>query len=1028
MRDKDTKIPMPLRGVDKTQAAGSQRPDTTFDAENVRSVDTDKRVRITQRPGTEKAYPYAMDGPVRVVATIVQEGKSVTYEATEDEIEANGDGRTKHTEVWKKLTSQKKDVRNVVVAPLSGNVYSLSGNVIEKRNGDGVVQWAYSVALANKAFRLSPMALGPDEAVFVAVDGGSAGAKGAAIYRIRQKPIDDFSNVEPVLEWTWVVDGWVRELAVDGSELKALVQFNEKRRSYVWTFGNVTNAVPQLKDEYQVPYPSTCMAVTSEGASITGHPVYALRNTTPGKPGIGLPLVSWTPFELTDFNERAWGWWDAASAVTTYADGAEVQLWQDDLNTGRDWGQGIPEQGSGVIRPGPTLNLKSSIGQPTLQFNGKQGLFSPAGGGIFADKDSCMSALPNHGEGAFCVIIVCRPATATIPGELDADGKPVDERRFLLHQFHQRKYTGTSNAYFDSGATRAFCSGIIVNSTSVNVPATNDDLYCWGRSDSIAGISAPGYARPYSSSSGYRFTGTHDADGYDAGAWTAGTSDFDWPGMPLQRGAGTFGWPKEGQFADVDSTAGGSEGWCVLTYMHDGGLNEYFSLTGTGANTVITLDDTSQIKHIPIGATCTIIVNGQADTGTKTSSNVITTAIGLYLGAVTAQAVFARNYHSRSVWRINGKPIDRWESLPMGFRGPSSLSSPTVADRTIDNNVDLQQTGLGIPWALGNVKPFFGEVKSMFVLGNRQTAADGIEIGGEVHYEYPTVLTHPKYATSAHGNDTATPDQAWTGTANNYLSTEMEKLEGFFMHECGIQDKLQSTSAAYPHPHYPGNGAGTALQKAHDVPLTSEYPSSGQAWIPRLRKPDAMLVKHDASGRMLWCLLASNVYGTDTGGDLFRVDLNGTPGGTGITDAPATSGVAIGLDGDVFVVGPGSTASGGSQFCMGRIDDDPVLGAAPDLNSVGWYSVGTPFPPDTNLANFTADETIRCKTDVFGNFYVPFPPGTQYLLADAIDAVRAYDREGNLLFRLTTLDHGTDAYQNAYAVAFPSSVPDYNID
>ena len=88
----------------------------------------------------------------------------------------------------------------------------------------------------------------------------------------------------------------------------------------------------------------------------------------------------------------------------------------------------------------------------------------------------------------------------------------------------------------------------------------------------------------------------------------------------------------------------------------------------------------------------------------------------------------------------------------------------------------------------------------------------------------------------------------------------------------------------------------------------------------------------------------------------------------------------------------------------------------------------SPFPPDTNLANFTADETIRCKTDVFGNFYVPFPPGTQYLLADAIDAVRAYDREGNLLFRLTTLDHGTDAYQNAYAVAFPSSVPDYNID
>jgi hypothetical protein len=228
MRGEDTPIPMPLRGVDKTQAQSKQRRETTPDAENVRSVGGDKRMRLTQRPGMEKHYAYAMPGPVRVVATIVTANKSVTYEATEDEIESNGDGRTKHALEWKAFSSQKKDTRNVQVAPLSENVYTLSGNVIEKRNASGLVQWAFTVPVANKAFRLSPMAIGPDEAIHVAVDGGASGSNGAAIYRVRQKELDLEGNTEPILEWEYRVDGWIRELKMDGGELKALVQFDAK--------------------------------------------------------------------------------------------------------------------------------------------------------------------------------------------------------------------------------------------------------------------------------------------------------------------------------------------------------------------------------------------------------------------------------------------------------------------------------------------------------------------------------------------------------------------------------------------------------------------------------------------------------------------------------------------------------------------------------------------------------------------------------------------------------------------------------
>jgi hypothetical protein len=1033
MRGEDTPIPMPLRGVDKTQAQSKQRRETTPDAENVRSVGGDKRMRLTQRPGMEKHYAYAMPGPVRVVATIVTANKSVTYEATEDEIESNGDGRTKHALEWKAFSSQKKDTRNVQVAPLSENVYTLSGNVIEKRNASGLVQWAFTVPVANKAFRLSPMAIGPDEAIHVAVDGGTSGSNGAAIYRVRQKELDLEGNTEPILEWEYRVDGWIRELKMDGGELKALVQFDAKRRSYVWTFGSIYTAIPQLTSSYPVPYPSTCMDIAADGSSYTGHPVYADRNTTPGKPGVGIPLVSWTPHELDNFEDRIWGWWDADDLAGFLDHDAEVTVWEDKSGNARDWGLGIPEQGAGVTRPGPTLNKKSSIEGATLAFNGKQGLFSKAGGGIFADRDSCLTALPNHGEAAWTMFILCRPSTATDPSEKDENGQPINERRFLINQFHHRTWgglnMGTGGAIEVNGKnTRAFCTGIILNSTSEGVPNNDPDLYCWGRSDSIRGLPAPGYARPYTPSSGYRFKAAHDADGYAAGAWTMGVSNFDWPGMPLNRGAGKFGWPKEGQYADVTSTTE-SQGWCVMTLQYDGGLNEHYEVTGEIINGSIAAqfipDDTLWLPGIPVATSGTVYIGSSSySTATMSGGVLDLTAHTLTDGATTARIVFDRNLHSRCVWRINGNPIDRWEALPTAYTGPSDVgTTPTVADRELDYNVDLSQTGLGIPWALDKVKAYVGEIKEIIVFGNRTGAEGGVTLGSTTSYPYPTVMTHPKYAANAHTNDAAVPDQSWTGTGLNYLSTEMEKVEGYLMHKAGLQNKLQSPTASYPHPHYPG----TALLKAHDVPLTTAFPSSGQAWIPRLRTPEAMLVKHDASGRMLWCLMAANVYGAGTNGDLFSEDLRGIGGVSGFTDAPATSGVAVGLDGDVFVVGPGSTASGGSQFCMGRIVDSPTTARNPGIFSVGWYASGTPFPPDTNKANFTADVTIRCVTDKFGNFYVPFPPGSQYDGGNALDAVRAYNPDGDLLFRLTTLNHGSSSYQNAYAVAFPNSTPDYNV-
>ena len=1028
---------MPVRGVDKTRALSDQRADTTQDAENVRSVGADKRVRITQRPGLSKHNETAMAGPVRVCATLVYQNKLVSYEATEDELESNGDGREKHTEVWKKKTEAKKDVRNVAVGS-SGSVYLVSGNTVERRSASGTLEWSFALPVKKEGHICGPLALGPDEAVHVGVESGTGGAKGAAIYRIRQEVTDTSFEAEPILEWEYAVDGWVRELAMSGAQLKALVQFNDKRRSYVWTFTSITNAVPLVQSEVQVPYPSTCMAV-KDGATITGHPVFEGRDSTPGKPGVGISLKSWDLDDLDNANERIHGDWDARDLAGIYEQGQNIASWEDSRGSGRNWVSGQAKGAKGP-QPTPTLDYKGSLESPTLRFDGVQGLFSIKGGGLFSDRDSCMSAVPNHGDGAFCIFIVCKPATTSTEGETDENGQPLDTRRWLFEQSHHTRYVGASTTHFDVKNTGAYRSGIIVNSASESpeTSAANErDLYCWGKSKSLRGSHSPGKARAFTSSSGYRYSGAHDLDGYGAaGSWTT-SSNYDYPGMPLLRGAGKFGWPKEGEFADLASSDAGAESWCVMTFLHCGGLNEYEDAPdASSVDTAFIFDSVPEfMDEKPVGSTGTVYgtkaSDGSAfsDTFTKVTNTIVTLSGSAGTDSFSeVRIVWGRNLQTRSAWRINGVPYDRWEALPMSYTGPSTMSSPTPGDIEVDLNVEHNWTGLGLPLSHDYIRGFVGEIARVVVLRNRTDASSAVTLGGERHYPGPTVLTHPKYAANAHTNDSTDPDLAYAAVTVGGLSTEMEKIEGMLMNEYGIGKKLQPSTASYPSPHYPEVTVG--VSQTHDIPLADNFADSGQAWIPRLRSAEAMLTKFDETGRMLWCLQAKNVYGAGTGGDLFSEDLNGLGGITGFTDAPATSGVALGLDDDVFVVGPGSTASGGSQFCMGKISDKPITADNPQLSSVGWYTQGTPFPPDTNKANFAGDQTVRCKTDEFGNFYVPFIPGTQYDGADALDAIRGYSPDGDLLFRLSTLNHGSGSYQNAYALAFPptTSTPDYTLD
>jgi len=1002
----DTKIPFPTGGLNDNWAQSTQPSDTTPDSRNMRSVDdTTGRTRGAKRSGMSKHFDdLAAAAPVRFATTIVYDNKTITYEALEGELDSFGAGLEKLSEVWAEKTKPNLDAKNVDT-DFAGNVFTLSGATVEKHNPDGLLLWSFAIPLEVPTHVLGPLVVADDLGVYVAVESGSGGSKGAAVYRIGQSPVANSNDTEPVLDWTWTTNRWNRELRVVNGLLYILEQDDEQHASVVESLTNVQAAIPLLASAVSVPYPSTCMVVKGDGAVVTGHPYQLDRDSLLKYPGVGIPLEAWTPEDAPEGSFEVWA--DLRAEDIGLDDGESVFSWLDRSGNGRHLYQGSQPNGDKVAIEAPTFRAKGSTGQPSVEFDGTQGLFSVAGGGTYAQSDACKSLIPNHGDGAFCVMILCRPATSKASDEVNDVGADVDSPRWLFDQLHHSHFegSGAGAANFDQDYTEAHRSSLIVNSKGMT---GSGEHYTWsGKDDVKHGIHSPGYVRALTSSSGYNLTGS-DATGSTDAAF-----------MPANRGAAWAAWPKEAQFDDATADSPG-EGLTVLTFMNGGGLDECEEIAGSYDSTLFhfTMDDPDQLNRLQANAAVTLWINGQSSAGTYVhGSGVITTAgfaPPLASGSYTGHVVLPRNDMTRSMLRAAGVTSDRWEALPMSYAGADGLLAP---DAVFNKNVTANVTGVGYPMADGTLKGFKGEIMQILVLGRRKPNSDRVDLGGTLYHEWPTVVEHPLWAANQRTGEAADP--AYASTSTNLDSTILEKLEGWMVHRHGVAKKLQALADTYPHPHYPATTVQT-----FDIPLVSLIDESGQAWLPRKRFDEAMVIKHDASGKMIWCLLADTGSGY---GDIFSEDLNGNPGVLGVSNARCTGGLALGLDGAIYVAGPGS-GTNNEEFAFGVIydltDDDQDL----PLRSVGWWYISGTVPPNMLKLGYQADVTIRIVSDEFGNLFAPVPPGTTYLGAVAPDAMRAFSKDGGYLFRLTTLGGGGSApYQNGYAVALPPVNPDYHI-
>ena len=1018
----DTPIPFPLGGIDDTLAASRQPGGTTPQAKNARAVDAKTgRLRGGQRPGLVKKFPLAVPGgsPVLRIDHLTFDPKKFTYEVLRGANDTTPDVGDVSRE-WDEDTGTLQDAVNLKTDAI-GNLYALSGHTLEKFNTAGKSLWSLAIPVDSKDFTLRPMVIDAEGSVYIGIESGPE-QTGATIFKVRQKQVANSNATEPEIHWAWQTDQWVRELKIHNGKLKVAQQDDVAFRAYVVTLSGISGASPIEVSSVRVTYPVLAMVIKEDGASVTGHPPFADRDTSPLNPGTKLALESWTPDDLEDSDTRIWSWFKASDLTDTLVDGEPVTFWEDRSGNGRHLSVGVPKN-SGSTADVPTLDLSGSIEGPVVRFDGNQGLFSQPGGGTDAQRDACLSMLPNHGDGAYCVVMTCRPASQKTEGEVEGDTKElIDYRRYVIEQPHHGHYQGSEIDFFDAGPTGAYQSGFLVNSATTGTDPADNDLYCWGKSKSLRGTFAAGYARAYTSSSGYQLSGpAHDLDGYDPGAWTAGTSAFDWPGMPLLRGAGKFGWPMEIQYDDPTATEQG-EGLTVFTFMHCGGLDECLEMAGStgGASTTFTLDDADQLLRYPDGA-----VSGTWTLWDSTGvTSVSVTSIDVSAGELTlgssqtfstkAYLVPPRNLMSRSLFRKSGDPADRWEALPMGYAGVNSLSSPTPADREINNNVEAQQTGLGLPAIHAYIKGFLGEISEIIVLGRRQTNADRVDLGGTKHHLYPTVLTHTMSAGNAHTNDTPA-DEPFLVAANNLATMEMEKVEGYAAHGAGIGHRLQDPASSFPHPHYPDYGVGAI--GAFDLPLRSFIDDTGQAWVGLYRNQGAQILKTTAAGDLQWCLVSATPAGAP--GTILSQDINAASYGTALCEA--VSGLALDSNGDIYFAGPGQGTVG--AFFIGKIEDSETL----PLVSTGFYD-STGGAQLEHEVLFPAGVPIPIQVDAFDNVWVPIVPGSTHPTATLDEAYRVFNPDGTYNHSLTTLDdQGGAKFQKCWAIALPPTNPDYEI-
>ena len=363
--------PFPIKGISDALGDADQLPLTTRDGRNVRVADpVTGRLRGGQRSGMEKFCSVVTGaGRVRRIDMSITDAKKQVYVDL-------GNNATVEFAI---ATPGKVDSK-AIAQDSQSNLYVVNGNAgVAKFNSAGYQLWVIAFPSPEKEHEV--LALAVDPIVGTVIAGVTSGGRSDNTKMWGYRQMDD--NQTDLL-WTIEPGGFVKQLRFRKGLLYALLDYPDRNRSYVRVYGSLDTEEPEFQKEWEVPYPANDLDVSPTDEHVfVASDANTARGTDPRSAGTTQTSQDFTPYDLTDFKKRIWGWWDPGDRSTLSLlpksansgdDGAEVEAIFDKMKSGRNWYANKNASFWPAVPPGergPIYRQFGVAGLPTLSFSGE---------------------------------------------------------------------------------------------------------------------------------------------------------------------------------------------------------------------------------------------------------------------------------------------------------------------------------------------------------------------------------------------------------------------------------------------------------------------------------------------------------------------------------------------------------------------------------------------------------------------------------------------------------------------------------
>ena len=340
------------------------------------------------------------------------------------------------------------------------NLYAIDNERgVVKYNSTGKELWAFQPELLPDQ-KIHALVVDPLSGVYVGIS-VSADEEEASIFRYNQvdDEIDeDVITKRTELHWKIQPGGIVKHMAYKNGRLYCAIDIVSKGKSEIVVYTAIQTAVPLEEQRYEVPHPVnhvepdksgstyvSCPRNTKRGFSSTrGTP---LQGINPSSTGSSHRTVSWTPKDLESWKQRIWSWYDATDIGTEsiLEEGGNVSTWQDKSGHGRHL---YKNNEDAEVTAAPTYVKEGWAGMPAVRFDGNtQGLMSAmAGTNSLSQADAQKSSIPVYEGAAYAMFVVVRPTRSTNDTSPEGDG----EGCIFGHLTRKAVKPGTASTLIDS--------------------------------------------------------------------------------------------------------------------------------------------------------------------------------------------------------------------------------------------------------------------------------------------------------------------------------------------------------------------------------------------------------------------------------------------------------------------------------------------------------------------------------------------------------------------------------------------------